>query len=294
MAPSGTRSEPPLIVILGPTASGKTGLAIELAKRYGGEVICADSRTVYEGMDIGTAKPTIDERAGVLHWGLDLIGPDRRFSAAEFQAYAKEKIADIRRRGKVPFLVGGTGLYIDSVVFNYDFPRPLSEAERARLSIMSKEDLYKYCIENNIELPIDDKNKRRLVHAIETTGQTPLKRNTPAHNTIIAGLATDKDILRKRIADRTEQMFKNGVVDEAIMLGKKYGWETEAMTSNVYRSIRLFLEGGLSIEEVKNEFMVRDWQLAKRQMTWFRRNVHIEWCTLKDGANYLTGRLESE
>lgn len=294
MATSGIRPEPPIVVILGPTASGKTGLAIELAHRYDGEVICADSRTVYKDMDIGTAKPTLEERRGVPHWGLDLVDPSTRFTASEFQSYAKEKIADIRARGKVPFVVGGTGLYIDSIVFDYSFPRPLSEDERSAFAAMSKEELYRYCIENNIELPIDDKNKRRLVHTIETAGQEPRKKSAPASTTIIAGLTTEKVTLKHRIADRTEQMFENGVVDEAIMLGEKYGWEAEAMTSNVYRSIRPLLEDKAALEMVKEEVMIRDWQLAKRQMTWFRRNPHIEWCTLPGAREYLVKRLESE
>ena len=111
----------PLVVIVGPTASGKTGLAIELAEKYNGEIICADSRTIYRGMDIGTAKPTLKERQGVVHWGLDLVEPGEAFSAADFKAYADDKIANIRSREKVPFLVGGTGLYIDAVIFNYQF-----------------------------------------------------------------------------------------------------------------------------------------------------------------------------
>lgn len=294
MATSKARLEPPLVVIIGPTASGKTGLAIELARRYGGEVICADSRTVYRGMDIGTAKPSLVEQAGVPHWGLDLATPDVRYTASQFQAYAQEKIAEIRKRGRIPFLVGGTGLYIDSVVFKYTFPRPLHEDERTAYTNMSKEELYKYCIKNNIELPIDDKNKRRLVHSIETVGQQSLRRAEPIHNTIIVGITTDRHTLRERIGRRTEQMFQHGVVEESIILGKKYGWARESMTGNVYKMTQSHLEGRLSLDELKDKITTKDVQLAKRQMTWFRRNPFIEWCQLSEVNDYLGSRLATE
>jgi len=281
----------PLIVIVGPTASGKTGLAIELARRFNGEIICADSRTVYEGMDIGTAKPDKLEQAGVPHWGLGIAKPSERFTAAQFQTYVKDKIAEIRKRGRVPFLVGGTGLYIDSVIFDYGFPRPLDSTERAQFETLSREDLYEYCIKHNIELPEDDKNKRRLIRAIADPELSYRKNHGPVDDTIIVGIATEKSTLEQRIEARTEHMFKHGVVEEATKLGKKYGWDAEAMTSNVYRSIRPFLEGTSEIDIVKAEFIARDRQLAKRQMTWFRRNPYIEWCNLEDALDYISRTL---
>jgi len=283
----------PLVVIVGPTASGKTGLAIELARLFNGEIICADSRTVYEGMDIGAAKPDETEQAGIPHWGLDVAKPSERFTAGQFQVYAKDKIVEIRKRGKVPFLVGGTGLYVDSVIFDYKFPRPLDSIERARLEILSREDLYKYCIKHNIELPEDDKNKRRLIRAIADPNGSYDKIHTPIQDTIIVGIATERSTLEQRIEVRTEHMFKHGVVEEATKLGKKYGWDAEAMTSNVYRSIRPFLEGSSEIDVVKAEFIVRDRQLAKRQMTWFRRNPYIEWCNLGEAFDYVSRTLSA-
>lgn len=284
-------TELPLIVIVGPTASGKTGLAIELAQRFDGEIICADSRTVYEGMDIGTAKPSKVEQANIPHWGLDIAKPSERFTAKQFQTYVQSKIVEIRERGKVPFLVGGTGLYVDSIIFDYSFPRPLNTSERARLEALPKEELYRYCIKNNIELPEDDKNKRRLIRAIADPERNYHKRTVPIDRTIIVGIATNKPILEQRIEQRTEQMFEHGVVEEATKLGKKYGWEAEAMTSNVYRSIRPLLEGTSEIGAVKADFIIRDKQLAKRQMTWFRRNPYIEWSTLQDASDYVGQRL---
>lgn len=289
-----TGVEQPFVVIVGPTASGKTALAIEMAKKYNGEIICADSRTVYKDMDIGTAKPGLREQQQVPHWGINLVEPDKRYTVSQFQRYAAEKLVEIRGRGKIPFLVGGTGLYVDGVIFNYAFPKSFDETLRQELRHLSRDELYKYCIENNIELPVDDKNKRRLIRSIEKTGTKGTKREVLEGKTIVVGIATEKDLLRSRIKQRTEQMFEDGVVEEAILLGKKYGWKAEAMTSNVYRSIRLLLEGTSTIEEVKANFMIRDWQLAKRQMTWFRRNSYIEWCTLPDAAKYIETLLESE
>ncbi len=250
MATSGVRSEPPLIVIVGPTASGKTAIAIEVAKQYGGEIICADSRTIYKEMDIGTAKPSLDEQAQVPHFGLDLILPGEYFTVADFKAYTLEKIAEIRARGHIPILVGGTGLYVDSVLFNFDFAR-------------SKEG------------PID-------------------WRKNPIKNVIVVGIATHKEVLRQRIALRAEQLFSNGVVEEATKLGKKYGWESPAMTGNIYPIVRAYLEKELTIEKSVEKFTTEDWQLAKRQMTWFRPNPFIEWCDLSEVRYYIASRIASE
>ena len=293
MATRMERAEPPLIVIVGPTASGKTALAIKLALRYEGEIICADSRTIYKGMDIGTAKPSIKERLTVPHWGLDLVEPGERFTAADFQQYATEKIADIRTRGKVPFLVGGTGLYVDGLIFDYQFGDEGDEARRNRFMEMSLEELYKYCDRNNIILPENSSNKRYIVRAIEQKGVNNRRRAEPISNSIIVGIATEKETLRTRIESRSEQLFEDGVVEEAKELGKKYGWESEAMTGNIYPLIRQYIDGTLSLDDVKRQFVTRDWQLAKRQLTWLRRNPFIRWLDLKDSYNYLSQELES-
>lgn len=293
MATRMERAEPPLIVIVGPTASGKTALAIKLALRYEGEIICADSRTIYKGMDIGTAKPSIKERLTVPHWGLDLVEPGERFTAADFQQYATEKIADIRTRGKVPFLVGGTGLYVDGLIFDYQFGDEGDEARRNQLMEMSLEELYKYCDRNNVILPENSSNKRYIVRAIEQKGLNNRRRSEPISNCIIVGIATEKATLRTRIESRSEQLFEDGVVEEAKELGKKYGWDSEAMTGNIYPLARQYVEGALSLSEVKRLFVTRDWQLAKRQLTWLRRNPFICWLDLEEAYNYLSQELES-
>ena len=144
MATGMERTEPPLIVIVGPTASGKTALAVELAEQMVGEIICADSRTVYKGMDIGTAKPTAMERLRVPHWGLDLVDPSEKFTVSDFKKYANEKIAGIRSRKKIPFLVGGSGLYVNSVIFDYQFGLKSDESKRKSFEQLSLEQLHEY------------------------------------------------------------------------------------------------------------------------------------------------------
>lgn len=238
----------PLLAIVGPTASGKTGLAIRLAEKLDGEIICADSRTIYKYADVGTAKPTVEEQSRVPHWGLDLIEPNERYSAGAFQEYALGKIGEIRARGKTPLLVGGTGLYVDSVLFNFQFTEHGSQEWRQQVR----------------------------------------------SNTIVVGIATEKKILQERIADRTEQLFENCVVDEATMLGKKYGWDCPAMTGNIYQLAQSYLSGDATLKSIKDKFTTLDRQLAKRQMTWLRPNPYIQWCTIDDAYTYCVQLLAAE
>ena len=283
-----------LLTIVGPTASGKTALALDLATRFNGEIICADSRTIYKGMDIGTAKPTTAERAMVPHWGLDLVEPGQYFSVADFKRYADEKITDIRARGKLPLLVGGTGLYVDSVLYDYTFGPKADVSEREALEAMSQEQLVKYCIDDNIELPENTSNKRHLIRAIERKDVSGIGKSSLRSNTYIVGIATEMSTLRTRIVQRTEHLFANGVVEEATILGKKYGWNSEAMTGNIYPLIKLHLDGKISLDEAKTEFITADYRLAKRQMTWLRRNPDIMWCALADATSYAESLLVAE
>lgn len=287
------RSELPLIVIVGPTASGKTSLSIAIAKKFDGEVICADSRTIYKGMDIGTAKPSVVEQQGVPHWGLDLVEPSEKFSAAQFQRYAVAKIADIRARGRLPILVGGTGLYVDAVVFDYQFSaEPVHLERRNELLGWTIEALHRYCADNNIPLPENTQNKRYVVRAIEQRGVNHKRKQEPIANTFIVGITTDNTELRTKIGERFEQMFDNGVVEEAMLLGKKYGWSVEAMTGNIYPLAKSYLEGVISREEFKDKFTTLDWRLAKRQRTWLRRNTYIEWRTVAEARTLIVQHLE--
>jgi len=281
----------PLIVIVGPTASGKTSLALELARACGGEIICADSRTIFKGMDIATAKPTHAEQASVPHWGLDLVEPGEYYSAADFQSYAQQKIRDIRARGHIPFLVGGTGLYVDAVVFNYEFGPPANQHLRTELQQLSLEQLHEYCDKYNVRLPENKHNKRYVIRAIETRNSVPRRDSNPVKNTIIVGIATDTPVLRLRIESRAEQLFQDGVVQEATVLGKKYGWDNQAMTSNIYPLLRDYLAGSMTLEMVQSTFVTQDWRLAKRQLTWLRRNRFIHWLSLEDARIYLATQL---
>ena len=290
---SSNYNKTPLMVIVGPTASGKTSLAINLAEIYGGEIICADSRTVYKDMDIGTAKPSYEDCQRVPHWGIDLVYPYEYFSAAEFKQYSLKKIEDIRSRNKIPFLVGGTGLYIDAIVFDYKFGNKSDVKKRTLLEKLTIEELWEYCSKNNIELPDNYNNKRYVIRCIEQGGINNSRKVEINNNIIVVGISTDRDNLRKRIKDRIEQFFDNNVVEEARILGKIYGWDNRAMSGNIYPILHKYIDNEISIEEAKVEIFYRDWHLAKRQMTWFRRNKNIEWLELNQVPSYIYSRMAS-
>lgn len=290
MVAVGSAAQQPLIVIVGPTASGKSALAIEVAEQFSGEIICSDSRAVYKGMDIGTAKPTDDERRRVPHWGLDLVEPGELFTAADFQKYANQKIAEVRERGNVPILVGGTGLYVDGVIFDYAFEKS-DPAVRAALEELSLDELVDYCKNNNVELPENEKNRRYVIRAIERGTVNRERLQTPIANTVVVGIATERDELRQRIVQRSEQLFADGMVEEAKMLGEKYGWESEAMTGNIYPLVRRYLAGELNEEQLRQAFITADWRLAKRQLTWLRRNPHIVWRDRDAAYTYIVSKL---
>ena len=289
-----SESHLPLIVIIGPTASGKTSLAIQLAKKYRGEIICADSRTVYRGMNIGTAKPSLGEQQGVPHWGLDLVDPRDSFSASQFKGYACQKIKEIRSRGNIPFLVGGTGLYIDSVIFDFQFGVKYSKEKRANLQEMTISELQQYCVNHDVALPENSKNKRYLIRAIERADKKPSGLETPLNNTIIVGITTDKQLLKQRITDRAKKMFKDGVVEETIVLANNAGWCNEAMTGNVYPVIKKLIDKEIDEDQTIREFIVSDVNLVKRQLTWFRRNPFIEWGDIRSCEQYLSRILDSK
>lgn len=281
-------AEPPLIVIVGPTASGKTGLAIELAKKLNGEIICADSRTVYRDMNIGTAKPTIAEMNSVSHYMLDLVNPNERFTLWNFQQLAKQKIAEIRARGKTPFLVGGSGLYVDSIIFDYKLKEKTDDSQRQKLDRMSVDDLLTMIKLQHIELPSNYQNKRHLVRAIEQGGVNRKRRSEPI-NTFVVGITTKKEILEQRICHRSKKMLDGGLVDEVKYLIDNYGPDCEPFNNNLYGEVKKFINGEIKTEaELIGRMTTVDRQLAKKQLTWFRSNNYIEWLSLEEAVPYVT------
>ncbi|MBR3324096.1 tRNA dimethylallyltransferase [Candidatus Saccharibacteria bacterium] len=233
------------LILLGPTGSGKTGVSIKLAKKLNGEIISADSRAIYKGMDIGTAKPSKEEQSGIPHYGLDLVNPGERFTVADWKKYAKAKIQDIKARGKLPIVVGGTGLYIDALVYDYHFKGPTGHK-------------------------IGDIEQKSCSDRTEIKGD---------YN--IIGIKWETEKLRQRLKKRIDQMFSPELYDEVKKLVQAYGWGSQAMKSDIYEYAYKYLEGELSLEEAKTKCFYEDWHLAKRQMTWFKRNPKITWLELE-------------
>lgn len=283
-------SSAPLVVITGPTGSGKTGLAIEFAEKFGGEIICADSRTVYKGMDVGTAKPTREEQARVPHHLLDVVEPGERFTVHDFQKLARQAIVEIRTRGRIPFIVGGTGLYIDSIVLEYEFPED-DAVRRQKLSVKPIEELQLMIKNQRLTMPHNEQNKRHLVQILMTEGRTMAAREKPNGSTYVVAIATEKDTLEQRLIARAHEMFASGVLDEAQALGEKYGWESEAMTGNIYPLLRQVIDNELTQEQAEELSIIRDRQLAKRQITWLKRHDYVEWLSLEEAKMFLDGVL---
>ncbi len=276
-----------IVFIVGPTASGKSALGLRLAEDKGGEIICADSRTVYKGLDVATAKPTAEEQARVPHWGLDLIEPNERFSAADFKDYAKHTIAAIQKRGVLPIVVGGTGLYIDGLLFDFDFGPPVNEKERAVLEAMSIEALQQKIADLGIAMPENKQNKRYLVRAIEQGGVNTRKA-THMQNAVVVGLRPDMQVLEDRIHARAESMLRGGALHEARWLFETYGPQAPAAAAPFFKAYAACVAGNETADTCMQKDIVLNRQLAKRQLTWFKRNPNIHWFTnSSDAYNFL-------
>ncbi len=255
---SGSEAEHiPTIIILGPTGSGKTGVSTKLARALNGEIISADSRAIYKGMDIGTAKPTKEEQDGIPHYGLDLVEPGERFTVADWKTYAEDKIKDIRSRGKTPIIVGGTGLYIDALIYDYKFKGPTGHK-------------------------IGDIEQKSCSDRKDIKG-----------NYLIIGIKCETEDLRTRLKKRIDKMFCQDLYDELNSLVQKYGWGSGAMKSDIYEYAWKYLQGELTLEEAKEKCFYEDWHLAKRQMTWFKRNTQIEWMELEKVYSYVTKKYQA-
>lgn len=281
MAP--TPSRPELLVIVGETASGKSALAMRIAKESNGEIIAADSWTVNKGFDIGTGKPDRSDQKAVRHWLIDVREPNQGFNAPLFKEMAEAAIEDIQNRGKLPILVGGTGLYIDSVLYDFGF-LPNSE-EREYLDGRSLAELLKLAAERKIDLSaIDTRNKRRIIRAIEAKGERPTKKPLRP-GVLIVGLRLDNDELRRRIERRTDKMLRAGLEKEVKRLAAEYGWDSEPMKGIGYREWCAYFEGGQTLEETRRKIVSATMNLAKRQRTWFKRNPDIRWFESAEAAH---------
>lgn len=271
------RTLAPLVVIVGETASGKSALAMKLAKKFNGEIICADSWTVYRGFDIGTAKPGASERARVLHHLLDVADPALGFSAPQFQKLALAAIEDIASRGKLAIMVGGTGLYIDSVIYDYTFLPASDASERAKLNSLALAELVQIASERGLSLEnIDQRNKRRVIRLVENDGQLPNK-SPMRTNSLVLGLSVPRDELEARIIDRVDAMLANGLEQEVESQAGHYGWRAEPMKGVGYREWQNYFEGVQSLEQTRSRIISASLQLAKKQRTWFKRNYSIHW-----------------
>ncbi len=268
---------PPLLVIVGETASGKTELAIRLARHFGGEIICADSWTVRRQADIGTAKPTPAERAAVPHHLLDVVNPDEDFTAAVFKKLANEAIADIDSRGRLPIMAGGTGLYIDGVIYDYGFLPAGDRSDREALNRLDTAALLEMIAGLKLDLGgVDVRNKRRLIRLIETGGARPT-RQTLRPRTLIIGIKTDRAVLEARITKRCDAMLAAGLEAEVKRLAERYGWTCEALKGVGYAQWQGYFSGTQNLAETRQKIIKANLDLAKRQRTWFKRNKSIQW-----------------
>lgn len=271
----------PLLVIVGQTATGKSALAMQLAERFGGEIISADSRTVYRGMDIGTAKPTTVDRAEVPHHLLDILEPDESFTAADFKQRAAAAIEDISAHGRLPILVGGTGLYADAVLYDYTFRSPADKRLRQELEHLSVPELQQRLLEQGIPLPNNPQNPRHLVRALETGGQQPKQADMRA-NTLVLGLHLEREELLDRIAGRVDAMLQAGLEQEAKDLSERYGFAVPPMQTIGYQEWAGYFKGVQSLEETRHLIIKNTLAYAKRQKTWFKRNKSVHWLSDRD------------
>lgn len=282
-----------VIVICGPTASGKTALSIELAKKINGEIISADSMQIYKEMNIGTAKPTIDERQGVKHYLLDFVAPNERYSVAQFKKDAKYAIEEIIKKGKIPIIVGGTGLYIDSLIYEIEYNDiKIDEKYRRELELrMEKEGLEVLYNEAKILDPeavkkISKTDKKRIIRILEiyhSTGKTKTQQEIESRKKPIEydykvfAINWDRQILYDRINKRVDIMIQNGLLEEVQSILKKYNNFPTAMQGLGYKEVVKYFNGEYTKEEMIEKIKMETRRYAKRQLTWFRKNKQTIW-----------------
>ena len=283
-----------VIIILGPTASGKTKTSIEVAKKFNGEIISADSMQIYKFMDIGTAKPDLLERDGIKHYLIDEIFPDETFSVAKFQSLALNYIECILKAGKTPIVTGGTGLYLNSLIYNINFSETISDwdlRERLTQIALEKGNSFLHHMLEEIDpvaaAKIHENNIKRVIRAIEvfeytkktiTSHQEISLLTPPKHQFILFGLKMDRAILYERINKRVDIMFEKGLVGEVQQLVEMgYHHQTIAMQGIGYKEILQYLKGEFSLSEVIEIIKRNSRHYAKRQLTWFNKIEDIHW-----------------
>ncbi len=278
------------IIVVGPTASGKTGLAIEIAKKYRGEVISADSRQIYRKLNIGTAKISKEEMCGVTHHLIDINDIDTIYTAADFKRDATKAIKEIQERGNVPVIAGGTFFYIDTLLGHITPPAIEPDYEfRKKFEHRSTEELFKELSQKDPRraADIDQHNKRRLIRALEIIDAIgtvpPLSHTSSAYHTLCIGISTDKEDLRKNLRSRGEEWLESGFIEEIEnLLAENVARERLEEIGFEYQIGLSYLDGALTKEKFIEVFEQKNWQYAKRQLTWLKRNKSINWVSLSD------------
>ncbi|MFE0556665.1 tRNA (adenosine(37)-N6)-dimethylallyltransferase MiaA [Paenibacillus sp. NPDC058910] len=295
-------TKPKLLVLIGPTAVGKTKMSIEIAKEFGCEIISGDSMQVYRGMDIGTAKISVEEMEGVPHHLIDIHEPDHPYSVAEFQEQSQRLITEITQRGKLPFIVGGTGLYVESVCYGYQFSETgadevFREEQFCYANEHGAEALHQKLAEVDPETAerLHPNDLRRVVRALEvfhvtgvplSTQLAPQTKQSP-YDLCLVGLTMDRQMLYNRIEERIDLMLSQGLVDEvAALMNKGFAPGLVSMQGLGYKEIVSYLSGEFSYEEAVVLLKRDTRRFAKRQLSWFRHMKDIEWVDVTDSGNF--------
>ena len=283
----------PLIILTGPTAVGKTALSINLAKAVNGEIISADSMQIYKEMNIGTAKPTVEEMQGIPHYMLDFVLPSERYSVADFKEAATDRIEDILKREKVPIIVGGTGLYVDALTKNITYPEIEIDLEyRKQLEELIKENglesLHEEAkkIDEKAMQTISKNDKKRIMRVLEIyhqTGKTKTQLESesrltpPPYEYIVFAINMEREKLYERINKRVDIMIDQGLIEEVEALTKKYEEFPTAMQGLGYKEVVSYLKKEITKEEMIEKLKMETRRYAKRQLTWFRKDENIKW-----------------
>lgn len=285
--------KPKVTVICGPTASGKTALSIELAKQLNTEIVSADSMQIYKDMNIGSAKPTLQEMQGIKHYMLDFVSPDERYSVADYKKQATIYIEEILKKGKIPIVVGGTGLYIDSLIYNIEYNEiEYDEKYRKELEEIAKNEgldvLYDRAKEIDPEAikSISKNDKKRIIRILEiykATGKTKTeqeilsRKNEVPYDYKVFAINMDRQVLYDRINKRVDIMVEQGLIEEVKMISEKYKKYPTAMQALGYKEIKQYLDGNLTKEDAIEKIKQETRRYAKRQLTWFRKNKQTIW-----------------